>query len=406
MPATTRKTPPWVFLFLPVPYGVFLGYMQTPLPWLLRQTGMSVDRIGSFEALLVMPLAIYFLWSPVVDFWLRRRTWTVLLSAMSGLMLGTAVLLLRSYPEAAIWMLFAGFCVNVMTCASAGGLMASSLEGDDKSRAAAWMQGGTLAAQALGGGALLFVSRRMPIGITACVAALLAFLPALVALTIEEPAVESGLRDFKSTCRVMATEIRETLFTWKSLPGILLLISPVGTGAAQGLFPALARDYGVGEHGVLLLNGLLGGVLTMLGAFSAVILPAHWDRRVAYAAAGLAASSTGIYLMIAPLNAFAYFLGVGLYLLTTGACYGFFLGVVVVTMGEAGASASTRYTILVCIGNLPIVYMTKVEAWGYAAFGIRGVPALDAAGNLLVAACVLLWLVSRRMRRREELALS
>jgi hypothetical protein len=82
-------------------------------------------------------------------------------------------------------------------------------------------------------------------------------------------------------------------------------------------------------------------------------------------------------------------------MLTTGMCYAFFLGVVMVTMGEAGRSASSRYTILVSLGNLPVVYMTKVEGWGFSLFGPRGVPAFDAAGNVLVGLCVLLWAISR-----------
>jgi hypothetical protein len=89
-------------------------------------------------------------------------------------------------------------------------------------------------------------------------------------------------------------------------------------------------------------------------------------------------------------------------MLTTGACYAFFLGVVMYTMGEAGCSASSRYTILVSLGNLPVVYMTKVEGWGFSLFGPRGVPAFDAAGNLLVAFCVVVWVCSQMRRRRAE----
>jgi hypothetical protein len=141
-------------------------------------------------------------------------------------------------------------------------------------------------------------------------------------------------------------------------------------------------------------------MLTMLGAFIAVIVPARWDRRIAYAMAGLVCSGAGIFLALSPMHPMVYFLGVGFYMLTTGTCYAFFLGVVMVTMGEAGRSASSRYTILVALGNLPIVYMTKVEGWGYSLFGPRGVPAFDAAGNLLVAAAVAIWLIRRSTPQR------
>lgn len=362
--------------------------------------GYTVDRIGSIEAFILLPMALYFMWSPVVDFWLRRRTWMITSAGLSGAMLFSAILLLPRHTEWATTLLFAGFCVNLMTTAAGGGILAMTQDEQGRAKGAAWMQGGMLAASALGGAALLFFSKRLPLPVAGSFAALMVALPAGIALTIAEPAPVTATEEFRKTCWGMGREVRETLVSWKSLPGILLLVSPIGSGSAQSLFAAMAKDYHVGEHGVMLLNGLLGGVLTMLGAFAAVIVPAHWDRRIAYAAAGAACSVSGIYLAVAPMGPFAYFLGVGFYMLTTGTCYGFFLGVVMYTMGEAGRSASSRYTILVSLGNLPVVYMTKVEGWGFGLFGPRGVPALDAAGNLLVALCVVIWVGSQMRRTR------
>jgi PAT family beta-lactamase induction signal transducer AmpG len=402
-----RWPSPWVFVLMPLPFGIFLGYMQTPLPYLLRRMGYRVDEIGSIEALILLPMALYFLWSPLVDFWLRRRTWMVLFASLSGVMLGTAILLLAAHRELATWLLFAGFSVNTLTTACMGGLMAVTQTPTGKARAAAWAQGGMLGAQALGGALLLYFSKQMSIPALGLVAAALVAAPAAIALTIPEPAAPSGTSEFLRTCAFMGREIRETLFSWKSLPGLMLLISPVSTGAAQSLFAAMARDYQVGEQGVMLLNGLLGGVLTMLGAFAVVMVPAEWDRRIAYAGAGLLSAGSGIFLAIAPMRPVEYFGGVAFYMLTTGAAYAFFLGVVMDTLGEAGKSASSRYTILVSIGNLPIVYMTKVEGWGYGMFGPRGVPGIDAAGNVLVAVCVVVWLLCRsRFSFRDHLRLS
>jgi hypothetical protein len=142
----------------------------------------------------------------------------------------------------------------------------------------------------------------------------------------------------------------------------------------------------------------------MLGAFIAVVVPGRWDRRICYAASALVASTIGIFLTFAPLVPSVYYAGVGLYLLTTGACWGFFLGVVMVTLGPAGASASTRATILVCIGNLPIVYMTRIEGWASGLFGVRGIPALDAIGNLLAVVAVAIWIATRQRRPVEAFA--
>jgi PAT family beta-lactamase induction signal transducer AmpG len=386
---------------MPLPYGIFLGYLQTALPWLLRQIGYPVDQIGSIESLVLLPMALYFLWSPLVDFGLRRRTWMVLLAAVSAGMLAAAILLLVHHPQLATAMLVAGFAVNLLTTSCAGALIALTQNDAGRAKAAAWMQGGGLAAQALGGALLLYLSRRLPTPATAICAAALASLPALIALTIGEQQPQSSRHDLWQTCKTMASEIRSTLFAKKAIAALLLLVSPVGTAAAQSLFAAMAREYSVGEQGVLLLNGILGGVLTMAGAFAAVIVPAHWDRRIAYPAAGLLCACSGIFLAVAPMTPWAYFTGVALYMFSSGACYAFFLGVVMLALGEAGKSASSRYTILVSLGNLPVVYMTRIEGWGYGQFGAKAVPALDAAGNLLVAIAATIWIALALSRKQR-----
>lgn len=395
---------PWAFVLLPLPYGIFLGYIQTALPWLLRQNGYPVDRIGSIVALVLAPMTLYFLWSPVIDFWLRRRAWTVLLSALSGAMLAAAILLLGPHPRLAVWMLVFGFAVNLLTTSCGGALIALTQTEPGRAKAAAWMQGGMLAAQALGGALLLYLSHRLSTPATALTAALLVAVPGLITLTIPEPAAQNSGRHLRQTLRVMGREVRETLFRWRALPAILLLISPVGTAAAQSLFAAMAREYSVGENGVLLLNGILGGVLTMLGAFAAVVVPAAWDRRIAYAGAGLVCGLSGAFLALAPTTPWAYYAGVSLYMFSSGACYAFFLGVVVFALGQAGRSAGSRYTMLVSLGNLPIVYMTKIEGLGYGRFGLRAVPALDSAGNLAVALVVAVTLGTLFLARRRRAA--
>jgi MFS transporter, PAT family, beta-lactamase induction signal transducer AmpG len=387
--------PPWFFVFMPVPFGVFSGYVQTALPWLLRHMGYSVDRIGAIVALILSPMAFAFLWSPLADFGLRRRTWMQIACALSGLLLGAGILLFAHQAPLAIGLLVAGYAVSLLSTSCGGGMLAVSQNGSNKAGAAAWMQGGMLTASALGGALLLYFSKHLNLGGLAGASALLVAVPAAFALAIPEPAPASGLGNFLKASATMGREIRSTLFSMESLAGLLLLFAPVGSGAAQNLFPAMAKDYGVSLQGVMLLNGVLGGVLNMLGAFVAVIVPAHWDRRIVYAAAGVACAASGAFLALAPLDPSSYFVGVAAYMFTTGICYGFFLGVVMQTMGDAGLSASTRYGILVALGDLPIVYMTVVEGWSYRVFGVRGVPAADCVANLLVGLCTAVWLALR-----------
>lgn len=398
----TGWPPPWLFILLPISYGVHTGYIQTALPWFLRHIGYSVDSVGAIVGLILSPMAFYFLWSPITDFGLRRRTWNLIASAGSALLMAVGILVLPAHVNLGSSLLFVAFSVCLLTTTCGGVLLAITQTGNHKSRAAAWLQGGSLTAQALGGGLLLYCSKHFSTLTVAISAAILVFLPAAPALTIPEPPPQSSLKGLPRSSAAMGREIIATLFSLRSLPGLLLLLAPVGTGAAQSLFSAMARDYQVGAKGVMLLNGALGAVLNMAGAYAAVIVPAHWDRRVCYAAAGLTCAVSGVFLTVAPLTPLSYFAGVAAYMLTTGASFGFFMGVVMITLGEAGLSGSSRYAILVSLGNLPIVYMTFAEGRSYALFGMRGVPAIDALGNTLVAVGTIVWITISLRRRRAS----
>ena len=361
--------------------------------------GLPVDRVSNMVALILSPMGLYFLWSPLTDFGLRRRTWNVIASAGSAVLMAAGILALPAHIQLATRLLFLGSSASLLTSNCAGAMLAMTQTGNRKARAAAWIQGGSLTAQACGGALLLHCSKHLNVPWMAVLAASLLLLPAGVGLTIPEPPPAGRIQEFCSSCKAMGREIRATLFSLQSLPGLLLLLSPVGTGAAQSLLSAMAGEYRVGMRGVMLLNGMAGAALNMAGAYAAVIVPAHWDRRICYAAAGLTCAGASAFLTLAPLTPFSYYIGVAAYMLTTGACFSFFMGVLMVTLGEAGMSASSRYAILVSLGNLPIVYMTVVEGRSYDIFGTRGVPAADALGNLLAATGAGLWVVFSLWRR-------
>src|ERR1700739_896766 len=82
---------PWIFGIIVHPYGVFFGFITTSMPYLLRSASVSVGRIAGISALALAPPVWYFLWAPLGDVGLRRGTWLVLTSALSGACLGAAL---------------------------------------------------------------------------------------------------------------------------------------------------------------------------------------------------------------------------------------------------------------------------------------------------------------------------
>ena len=70
---------PWVFGLLIAPMGVLSnGLIGGALFFLLLKQGVNGVRAAGIVGLLNTPQWIYFLWSPITDFWIRRRTWLIL----------------------------------------------------------------------------------------------------------------------------------------------------------------------------------------------------------------------------------------------------------------------------------------------------------------------------------------
>src|SRR5579864_6772141 len=193
-----RWPPPWLFLILILPGGIFTGFTITALPFLLGKESVPVDRIANIESLLQVPTIFYFFWAPLVDMKLRRRAWMVLVSFASAGCLAVAMPLVGlSHLTAVAGLLLGGMVVNVLVSSAQGGLMVSTLSRAGQAAASGWTQAGNLGGGAVGAGITLWLLSRMPLPVTAVATAAMMALPSFAALTVGEalPAKTSGLLD-------------------------------------------------------------------------------------------------------------------------------------------------------------------------------------------------------------------
>lgn len=387
--ATRRSPPPSLFGSLILPQGIYLGFVATVLPFLLARAGISLDRIARTISLLSLPWIIHFLWAPFVDVWLPRRIWLVIWAIIVGACLALALPSAQAgnLAGATILGLFGALAAS-QVLASCGGLMATLLSPLAQIRAAAWCEAGKLAGSAFGAALFLWLSgilAPLPLGVAAGVVAVI---PALAILAIAEPrpAQSAGAGD---RIREIRTEIGDLVRRRDHRWSLLLAASPVGTGAILALLPAIAREYGVGAAGVIWINGIGGGIVLALGSLAGSLLPDHWNRKAAYAAAGLTNALATMTLLIADRPAI-YLAGAVLYLGTTGFCWSRFTALIIETAGSLNRHASTRYSIASAAGNIPIAYMTWLDGLASKNFGAHGMLWVDACGNLLVGAIVAL----------------
>ena len=399
--ANSRSWPKaWVFGLLILPLGILVGFIATPLPFLLARANVPVERIATISSVANLPAVLVFLWAPVVDIKLRRRTWLVLAALVTSIfvclffpLIGASHLILMSA------LIVAGGIADSLVLAACGGLIVRALPETAQSKASAWYEVGFLGGGALGGAAVIWLAARLSLAqVGLCVAVLVA-LPAAVAFTIPEPppAPASWFRGrFVEIGKETWSVVRSPERRWSAL----LLMAPGGTGAAQSLLPAIASHYGVEATGVMWTNGLAGGVALALGSLSATLVPNDWDRRLTYAGAGLTNAMAACILLFANRPSF-YWAGTLLYLATQGLCWARFTALTVEIVGPQTRDASTLFSVLNSAGGLPVMAMIWLDGFGFQKFGTRGLVWTDISGNVLVFAVVAIIFIARGLGLRH-----
>ena len=389
----------WLFIFLSAPDAVIaLGLVDGGLSYLLRNEGVDPARAASIVALLSLPHAIYFLWGPVTDFFIRRRSWLLLAAVFSAFALLLAFHEPRLSSSRAVALLLIAACIGVVAPAACGGMMGTLRRDISRRRAGSFYQCGSLAFGAVATFLLVSCSQRNTLFALGCMIAALVALPALFVFAASAQPVLSE-HSVSQTAGLIWREFKATFLRWEAIPYALLITFPMCSGGMLGLLPELARDYGVSGSAVAWINGLAGALLTTLGALAVSLIPVRIRASVAYLLAGLVNAAALAVLAIGPMRPAVYFAGTVLFLFTIGACYALFTGVSLEFLGNSGKSGSTRYAIINSLGNLPVAYMAWLDGRGYAHWGPRGMPGTDAIVSLAGALLLLAhFLFSRRIR--------
>jgi MFS transporter, PAT family, beta-lactamase induction signal transducer AmpG len=394
-----RAPAPWLFAILNVPHAVVTGGVSgTLLSFLLRQQGVAPHAIANQRALLLLPGSLFFLWSPVTDFLLRRKTWLLLASAASSVTVMLALETSNYASKSAVTLLWTSSCLILLASAAMGGLIALLMRPEQKTRVGCFLQAGNLAGVAFSGGGLLLLAAHVSKPMLGLAAAALTFAPVLPVLWFDERLVARRGKGFRGEMAVMGQEFKKTFLRLSALPAVLLLVSPLGSGGAIGILSSIARDYGVSGNQVAWTNGLVGGVLTFAGAAAMAWMPAHFDIRMAYAVTGLVnAGVLGVFCFGTP-RPWMYIVGSGLFLFTVGACWAMYSALVLKIVGAPGRSGCGRYAMGVSLANLPVAYMAALDGCGAKWFGPKGLPGMDLAVSGVASLAFLAWFWWERTR--------
>jgi PAT family beta-lactamase induction signal transducer AmpG len=395
-PAAKGPSRPWLYSLLIAPSAVLMnGVIQGGvLGYLGRQQGISGTRVADVVGLLALPTSIYFLWSPITDFLVRRRTWLLIGGILGGVLMAAAFASGRLDSRNSMVLMFLAACCSQLVVASCGGMMGAIGNARAKRVAGSFYQGGSMAFGAISISVLIALAGKVQASVLGLIAGVLIVAPALFAIAApQQEQVEEA--DFSRTIRRVWAEFKTTFLNWKAIPYTLCLGLPIGSGAAVGLLTGVAQDYGVSGQSVAWMNGVGGALLLAGGALSVSLIPAQLRASVAYCLMGIVNAGCIAVLGFGPMRPATYFIGVALYLFTVGGCYALFTAVVLEFMGASGKTGSGRYSIINSLGNVPVIYTIKLDGWGGGHWGPRGISAAEAvAGSvagLIMLAYFLTW---------------
>jgi PAT family beta-lactamase induction signal transducer AmpG len=390
------KERPWLFGLLIAPNAVLAyGIISGVLSYLLRKQGVGIGRSSEIISLLILPQTIYFLWSPITDFWIRRRTWLMVGAIGSALTLAAAFHGSRLDTPSAVALMFLSACFGQLIVSSCGGMMGTLRSEATRRKASSVYQGGSLAFGALGVFVLARLAERMGMGPLGWIAAALIALPSLAAFAAPEEPQEQG-QGIRKTFIGIWQEFKATFFRWRAIPYTLLMLFPMASGALIGLLPGIAQDYHVSGQQMAWMNGMAGALLTASGSLAATLIPARFRASVAYLSVCLFNEALLVILWLGPLSPSTYFIGATLYLFSIGTCYALFTAVVLEFLGQSGKSGCGRYSIINSLGNVPVVYMTALDGRGGKLWGARGLAATDAVVGAIGAAILLAYFLARK----------
>lgn len=408
-----RRTPTIAFFVLMLPYGISGGYTMT-LAFQLARAGMTTGAIALIVALGVWTQTWKVAWAPLVDATLDYKRWHIIGAVATSLaLLGLGVVPPRPDQVTLLSIMVVAVGVaSTITSMSTEGLVALSIEDARRGVASGWFNAGNLGGVGLGGGLALWLSQHLATpwlpaaALTAlcvlCTAALPFVHPTLA--MHERPALKDGLADVGRALWALAA-------SRAGLTAIVLMLMPIGSGAAQTLWAAVAGDWRAGAGTVALVNGALGGLASLIGSVVGGRLCDRLDRKTAYCLFGLALCGTAAAMAVLPRSPATFVVMTLAYAVVLGACYAAYGAVVLEVIGTS--AAATKFQLLASASNVPIALLIGWDGvfhdrggagamlWGEAAVGVAGILAFFALARLVATAGRVLSpsLIRRRARR-------
>jgi MFS family permease len=342
-----------------------------------------------------------FLWAPVGDYTLSRKSWYLIavslvalgLLAMTGLPVSP-----RTVPLLSALTLASSVAATFIAFATEG-LMAHNTTTDMRGRAAGWFQSGNQFGQTAGGGIGLWLVQHAPSPwVAGLVLAAIVFGCALPLMRLEEPPRALGDASVGGRVRDAWRELAGVLRARAGRIALILAILPIGTGAAEFLFSAIGPEFHASADVVSAVLGLGGGVAIVVGCFAGGRLADRVSKPAAYTIAcglGLVAC---VVIALSPRTSTGYAASTLFYTFTLGMVTASFTGLVLSIIGDT--AAATKINLFFALNTLFSLGMLRVAGWSHDVWSTNGMLLVEALTG--AAALALFAVLVRRVRGIEK----
>jgi MFS transporter, PAT family, beta-lactamase induction signal transducer AmpG len=396
-PSPAKGTHPVWFLILFAPMGITNGYVVVTLAYLLVQAGIGVQEVSYLVGVSLFPHMIKFLWAPLVDTTLTNKKWFLYSNIVSGiLMICTSVIRDPATHMSWVYVMVFGFCLaNTFNTMSADGLMAHAATPEEKGRAGGWSQAGNLGGSGLGGGAGLWLAQHIAGGwVVGTVLGLMCLATSLALLAVKEPGTGHRAAHYLKSLVNVGKDVWGIVCKRMGFLALVLMLLPIGVGAAQNLWAAVAGDWHASADTVALVTGALSGVISMAGCIVAGFICDKMDRKTAYNIFGILSAGLVIGMALAPRSEAMFVVFTCTYAFLLGMSYAAFGAVVLEAIG-AGAAA-TKYNIFAGLANIPIFYQGVIDGWAHDKWNAGGMLCAEALATFAGLAFFYLVMLAAR----------
>jgi len=175
---------PWLYSLLIAPSAVVAnGVIQGgALAYLLSQQGVGSGGQSHMIFLLALPTSLYFLWSPMTDFFVRRRTWLLVGGLLAAVLMAAGFHQRNLSGRGSLGLMLISACCVQLVVSSCGGMMGAMRSVGAKRSAGSYYQAGSMGFGALAASVLVWMSARVGRDALGLAAAAMIGLPALFAL--------------------------------------------------------------------------------------------------------------------------------------------------------------------------------------------------------------------------------